>query len=88
MQIVSVSDTKVTISNLMPSTTYTIEVSAVNSAGIGPYYYSDPVTTETGTYMYSMMQMNLFEDAIFSDLYTLQIMHCPSCQLTLCPLHL
>ena len=36
----NVSITEATISSLMPSTTYSIEVAAVNSAGIG--VYSDP----------------------------------------------
>ena len=35
------SDTEATISSLMPSTTYSIQVAAVNSVGIG--VYSDPV---------------------------------------------
>ena len=37
--------TKTTISGLAPSTSYMIEVAAVNSAGIG--VYSDPLTVET-----------------------------------------
>ena len=44
------SQTETTISNLMPSTTYTVEVAAVNSAGTGNY--SDPLTTRTdGTFV-------------------------------------
>ena len=40
------SATEATISGLMPSTTYFIQVAAVNSAGTGPY--SDPpVSTDT-----------------------------------------
>ena len=37
--------TEATISGLVPSTSYVIEVAAVNSAGIG--VYSDPLTVET-----------------------------------------
>ena len=47
-QTISVSGADVnetTASSLMPSTNYSIEVAAVNSAGIGPY--SDPISTET-----------------------------------------
>ena len=45
-QTVSVSGGSVTISNLTLSTNYTIQVAAVNSAGIG--VYSDPpITAET-----------------------------------------
>ena len=47
-QTVSVSGggaTMTTISGLMPSTTYSIEMAAVNSAGTG--VYSDPMTAET-----------------------------------------
>ena len=42
------------ISGLTPSTTYTIEVAAVNSAGTG--VYSDPITEMTlGMYMYIIL---------------------------------
>ena len=37
--------TMTTISSVMSSTNYSIEVAAVTSAGIGPY--SDPITVET-----------------------------------------
>ena len=37
--------TETTISSLMPSTTYSIQVAAVNSAGVG--VYSDPLVIET-----------------------------------------
>ena len=40
------SVTEATISSLMPSTTYSIQVAAVNSAGIG--VYSDPIIAMTG----------------------------------------
>ena len=39
------SATEATISSLMPSTTYSIQVAAVNSAGPGSY--SDPMINET-----------------------------------------
>ena len=39
------SVTEATISSLMPSTTYSIQVAAVNNVGIGEY--SDPITVET-----------------------------------------
>ena len=43
---VSGGDTAMTtLSNLMSSTTYSIEVAAVNSVDTGPY--SDPITVET-----------------------------------------
>ena len=38
------SVTEATISSLMPSTTYSIQVAAVNSAGTG--VYSGPITAE------------------------------------------
>ena len=41
----SISGVSATISGLMGSTTYTIEVAAVNIAGVG--VYSDPVTANT-----------------------------------------
>ena len=47
-QTVSVSGADVnetTISSLLPSTNYSIEVAAVNNASTGPY--SDPITVET-----------------------------------------
>ena len=46
MSVSGCSVTEATISGLTPSTTYSIEVAAVNSAGIG--VYSDPpVIVET-----------------------------------------
>ena len=39
------SDTRVTLSGLRPSTTYTIQVAAVNTAGIGSY--SSHINTST-----------------------------------------
>ena len=46
--------TETTISSLLPSTTYSIEVAAVNSADTGPY--SDPITTETeGIYFVKLL---------------------------------
>ena len=43
--------TEATISSLMPSTTYSIQVAAVNSAGIG--VYNDDIVIETyGKYSY------------------------------------
>ena len=35
--VVNASDTQITLPNLMPFTTYSIEVAAVNSAGIGNF---------------------------------------------------
>ena len=54
------SDTRVTLSGLRPSTTYTIQVAAVNTAGIGSY--SSPINISTDgecgmhrcTHMYSI----------------------------------
>ena len=57
-QTVSVSGggaTQTTISGLMPSTTYSIEVAAVNSAGTG--VYSDPMTAETPESKYAYLQV-------------------------------
>ena len=45
MSVSGGSVTEVTISGLTPSTTYSIEVAAVNNAGTG--VYSDPVIVET-----------------------------------------
>ena len=45
MNVSGGSLTEATISSLMPSTNYSIQVAAVNSAGIG--VYSDPITVET-----------------------------------------
>ena len=45
VSVSGVEATMPTISGLMASTTYTIEVAAVNSAGTG--VYSDPLTAET-----------------------------------------
>ena len=45
MNVSGGSVTEATISSLMPSTTYSIQVTAVNSAGVG--MYSDPITAET-----------------------------------------
>ena len=57
MNVSGGSVTEATISSLMPSTTYSIQVAAVNSAGIGDY--SDAITTKTlqsnllyGVYVY------------------------------------
>ena len=46
------SVTEATISSLMPSTTYSIQVATVNSAGIGVYSYP-PVIVETGGKVYT-----------------------------------
>ena len=45
MTVDGASTTQTTISGLSPSTTYSIQVGAVNSAGTG--VYSDPETAET-----------------------------------------
>ena len=47
ISIVSIvaTNNEVTLSNLMPSTTYSIQVAAATSAGIGPYSDSIQVTT-------------------------------------------
>ena len=45
MTVNGASTTQTTISGLNPSTTYSIQVAAVNSAGTG--VYSDPETAET-----------------------------------------
>ena len=45
MTVSGASTTQTTISGLNPSTTYSIQVAAVNSAGTG--VYSDPETAET-----------------------------------------
>ena len=45
MSVSGASVTEATISSLMSSTTYSIEVAAVNSAGTGDY--TDPVIVET-----------------------------------------
>ena len=45
MSVSGADTTETTISDLMSSTTYSIEVAAVNSVDTGPY--SDPITVET-----------------------------------------
>ena len=45
MTVLGASTTQTTITGLMSSTTYSIQVAAVNSAGTG--VYSDPETAET-----------------------------------------
>jgi len=45
MNVSGSATTNATISGLTPSTSYVIEVAAMNSAGIG--VYSEPLTVET-----------------------------------------
>ena len=49
------SDTELTIFGLMPSTTYTIQVAAVNNVGIG--HYSSPLHAETDGQFYTTIVM-------------------------------
>ena len=54
------SDTRVTLSGLSPSTTYTIQVAAVNTAGIGSY--SPPINTSTdGEYGMHRCTVHVFD---------------------------
>ena len=56
MSVSGGSVTEATISGLTPSTTYSIEVAAVNSAGIGEYSAAIHNLTE-GTYVHYVMHL-------------------------------
>ena len=57
MSVSGGSVTEATISSLMPSTTYSIQVAAVNSAGIGPY--SDTVFVTPDSECIKIIRLNI-----------------------------
>ena len=59
MSVSGGSVTEATISGLTPSTTYSIEVAAVNSAGTG-VYSSPPITAMTDSEQYRCMKNTEF----------------------------
>ena len=58
MSVSGGSVTEATISSLMSSTTYSIQVAAVNSAGIG--VYSDPLIVQTESKCNTTLQCSVF----------------------------
>ena len=55
-QTMSVSERETTIQDLMPSTTYSIEVAAVTSAGAG--VYSEPLLMKTASSKYILTSLH------------------------------
>ena len=67
-----VSITEATISSLMPSTTYSIQVAAVNSAGIG--VYSDPpviIETLPSKYTSVLCTCEVYEHLMFENTFSI-----------------
>ena len=80
--------TEATISSLMPSTTYSIQVAAVNSAGIG--VYSDPpviIETHPSKYTCVLCTCEVCEHLMFENMFSVCSLFSPNLAVTMASAH-